>query len=56
VLIDRQEGGKEKLERDGIKLHSLLSISEIANTLCELGSVDEEQMKTILKQIKKKQK
>jgi orotate phosphoribosyltransferase len=54
VLIDRQEGGKEKLERDGIKLHALLNISEIANSMCELGFIDEEQTKTILKQIKKK--
>ncbi len=56
VLIDRQEGGREKLERIGIKLHALLNISEIANTLNELGTIDEQQMKTILKQIKKKKK
>jgi orotate phosphoribosyltransferase len=54
VLIDRQEGGKQKLEEVGIKLHSLLSINEIANTLRELGTIDEQQMKTILKQIKKR--
>jgi orotate phosphoribosyltransferase len=54
VLIDRQEGGKEKLEKDGIRLHALLNINEIANTMCELGSIDEEQLKTMLKQIRKK--
>jgi orotate phosphoribosyltransferase len=54
VLIDRQEGGKEKLAKDGMKLHALLDISEIVSTLCELGAIDEEQMKTILKQIKKR--
>lgn len=54
VLIDRQEGGKEKLEKRGIKLHALLNMSDIASTLCELGTIDELQMKTILKQIKKK--
>ncbi len=54
VLIDRQEGGKEKLEKDGIKLHAMLDISEIVNTLCEIGTIDEEQMKTILKQVKKR--
>jgi orotate phosphoribosyltransferase len=54
VLIDRQEGGKEKLAKDGIILHALLDISEIASALCELGAIDEEQMKTILKQIKKR--
>lgn len=54
VLIDRQEGGKEKLEKRGIKLHALLNMSDITNTLYELGTIDEEQKKTILKQIKKK--
>jgi orotate phosphoribosyltransferase len=54
VLIDRQEGGKEKIETDGIKLHALLNISEMTSTLCELGTIDEQQTKTILKQIKKK--
>jgi orotate phosphoribosyltransferase len=53
VLIDRQEGGKEKLLRDGIKLHSLLNMSEMANKLHEIGAIDEEQLKTILKQVKK---
>jgi orotate phosphoribosyltransferase len=53
VLIDRQEGGRKRLEKRGIKLHALLSISEIASTLAELGTIDEEQKKTILKQIKK---
>jgi len=56
VLLDRQEGGREKLEKSRIKLHALLNISEIANKLCELGTIDEEQLKTILKQIKKGQK
>jgi orotate phosphoribosyltransferase len=54
VLIDRQEGGKEKLEKRGIKVHALLNMSDIANTLYELGTIDEQQMKTILKQIKKR--
>jgi orotate phosphoribosyltransferase len=53
VLIDRQEGGRKRLEKRGVKLHALLSISEIASTLAELGTIDEEQKKTILKQIKK---
>lgn len=54
VLIDRQEGGRERLEKRGIKLHALLSIGDIANTLAELGTIDEEQKKTILKQVKKR--
>jgi orotate phosphoribosyltransferase len=54
VLLDRQEGGKERLRKSGVKLHSLLSIMGIADTLHELGSIDEDQLKTILKQVKKK--
>jgi orotate phosphoribosyltransferase len=54
AFIDREEGGKELLEKNGIKLHPLLKISEIAKTLYEMGTLDEESYKTITKQIKKK--
>jgi orotate phosphoribosyltransferase len=53
ALLDREEGGKEKLEKSGIKVHTLLRMSEIAETLHEIGAIDEESLKTILKQIKK---
>ena len=56
VLIDRQEGGEERLAKDGIKLHALLNADEVAAKLCELGMIDENQMKTMLKQIRKKMK
>lgn len=56
VLLDRQEGGKERLKRNKIGLHAMLDISQIASTLRELGTLDDEQMKTILRQTKKKQK
>ena len=53
ALLDREEGGKEKLEKSGIKVHTLLKIGEVANTLYEIGAIDEESLKTIRKQIKK---
>lgn len=53
AFLDREEKGKERLESAGIKLHALLKISEIVNTLYELGAVDEESLKTIMKQVKK---
>jgi len=56
VLLDRQEGGKERLAKRGMRVHALLSITEIANTLHELGTIDEEQLRTILRQIKTGQK
>jgi len=54
VLLDREERGKQRLARDNIKLHYLLTASEAANKLYELGAIEEEQLKTILKQTKKK--
>jgi orotate phosphoribosyltransferase len=60
AFLDREEGGKEKLEKSGIKVHTLLRISDVANTLYEIGAIDEENLKTIMKQVKnvesKKQK
>ncbi len=53
AFLDREEGGKEILARSGIKLHSLLKMSEVANTLFEIGAIDEESLKTIMKQFKK---
>jgi orotate phosphoribosyltransferase len=54
AFLDREEGGKQILEQNGIKMHALLKISEIANTLFEVGALDQENLKTILKQVKKK--
>ncbi len=54
AFLDREEGGKQKIEEAGVKLTSLLKISEIAGTLYDLGAIDEESLKTINKQIKKK--
>ena len=53
VFLDREEGGRGRLEEDRVKLHPLLKISEIADTLYEIGAIDDESLKTILKQVKK---
>jgi orotate phosphoribosyltransferase len=53
VFLDREEGGKQRLEKSGITLHTLLKISEVANTLYQLDAIDQEDLKTILKQVKK---
>lgn len=53
VFLDREEGGRELLEQAGVKLHPLLKISEVANTLYDIGAIDKESLKTILKQVKK---
>ncbi len=54
AFLDREEGGKQKLEEINIKLVPVLKISEIANTLYDIGAIDKESLKTINKQIKKK--
>ena len=53
VFLDREEGGNKQLEKNGINFHTLLKISEVANTLYEFGAIDQEDLKTILKQVKK---
>ncbi len=54
VLLDREEGGKENLAKVDIKLHYLLRTSEAADKLHEIGAITEDELKTILKQAKKK--
>lgn len=53
VFLDREEGAGVQLEKSGIKLHSVLKISEIANVLYDSGVMDEESLKIIQKQVKK---
>jgi orotate phosphoribosyltransferase len=52
ALLDREEGGKAKLEKIDLKVHALLQIRDVANTLYEIGAIDEESFNTILAQIK----
>jgi orotate phosphoribosyltransferase len=52
AFIDREEGGKEVLEKVGVKLHRVLKISDVANNLYEIGVLDDENLKTITAQIR----
>ncbi len=54
AFLDREEGGAKRLEEKGIKLFALLKISQVAKDLYEMGAIEEESLKTILKQVKKK--
>jgi orotate phosphoribosyltransferase len=53
AFMDREEGGREKLAKNGIQLTTLLKISEVAKILYDVGSLDEESFKTIMKQVEK---
>jgi len=54
VLLDREEGGRERLARSGITLHSVLKISSVAKRLFEINAIDEDQLEIILNQVRKK--
>lgn len=49
VFIDHEEGVKERLKNRGYCAHSVLTISEITDTLYEAGRIDEEQFKCLKK-------
>lgn len=48
VLIDREQGGKTKLETAGYNLHSVLSITEILDVLHAKGSLCDATKKQVL--------
>ncbi len=54
VLMDRVEHGKQTLAKACIKLHYLLTTSELARKLHDMDAITEEQLNTILKRAKKK--
>lgn len=53
VLLDREENGAANLAENGIKLHYLLSISELATKLHDMDAITKVQLSTILKQVKR---
>ncbi len=52
VLIDREQGGKERLEEAGYRLHSLISIFEILDRMKNQNKLSEEEQKEILRFLK----
>lgn len=54
VLLDREEGGAERLASIGVKLHAVLGIRDIAQKLYEMNAIDETGLKTILGGIRAK--
>jgi len=40
VLIDRQSGGRQDLEARGLKLHAVLTLSDLLETLVAHGRID----------------
>ncbi len=56
VLLDREEGGRDRLADIGVKLHAVLGIREVAQKLYEMNTIGEDELKIILRQVKVKKK
>ena len=53
VVIDREQGGKENLEKLGYKVHALAKISDVVNTLAKSRKISNEQAEAVFSYIKK---
>jgi orotate phosphoribosyltransferase len=53
VVVDREQGGREKLEKLGYRVHALAKISELVTSLCQSASISKEQAAAVLGYVKK---
>ncbi|MGP8125726.1 MAG: orotate phosphoribosyltransferase [Nitrososphaerales archaeon] len=55
VLIDRMEGARARLSKEGIALHCLTDVVELADTLFAMELIGEEDLKAITKSVGRRQ-
>jgi orotate phosphoribosyltransferase len=47
VLLDREEGGRENLRKEGVTLHSVAKISDLARKLLDMDAITESQFEDL---------
>ena len=53
VVVDREQGGRENLEKSGYEVHALAKVSELVNCLLQSGYISQKQTDAVLNYIKK---
>jgi orotate phosphoribosyltransferase len=53
VVVDREEGGKENLEKLGYKVHALAKVSELVNFLFQSEHISQEQRDAVMNYVKR---
>lgn len=53
VILDREQGGKEMLEKNGLKLHSLIRLKELLGYMKENNLVTEEKFNEVMDYLEK---
>jgi len=52
VVVDREQGGRERLEKAGYRFHSLTTISKLVGDLLQSKQLSQKQAKTVLNYVK----